>query len=167
VSEIVAHAAEILKPLRSFIDWVIAVTGILLKIYEVIRAEREKPSPHISNEIRVIVEISYRCFRRRKVDRRSLLRDIEQINIVLIRLADKIRDRTGRSLFDVLKDPQQELPELPSDEVLKEVPILELVIKEEMKNIGNIAIRIQQQLKEEGSSEICGRMRGIGSPGAA
>lgn len=155
--ELVGYITEILKPIGSFIGWAIAVTGISIKIYEIIRwfaEKREKPKQvdvlaEVYREIGEIRGITWRYRRRlKKVDTNTLLKDMRQVNQIDTELNTKIKNLTGKNLFDVLKDPPQEVPKLPSDEMLKEVPLLELVIKEEMKNIGNIAMRTQRQIKK-------------------
>jgi len=73
---------------------------------------------------------------------------MNRISRISSELGEKIKNLTAKSLFDVIKDPPQEFPTLPSDEVLKEFPVLELVIKEEMKNIGNVTRRTLRLIKK-------------------
>jgi len=140
-----------------FINWAIAVRGILIKIYETVRwyaqqKGRPKKADVLAETYKELGEIRgitrrYR-YRQKKVATGQLYEDIKRISRINTELDDKIKNLTGKSLFDVLKDPPQEFPTLPSDETLTELPVLELIIKEEMKNIGNIAMRTQRQIRK-------------------
>lgn len=156
-SELVPYVKEILQPITSFIRWVIAITGISVKIYETMRwfAERKKRPKKVDlladiyRNLGEIRGITWRYRRRAKrVDTDSLRKEMNRVNRIITELNVKIKNLTGKSLFDILKDPPEEVPRLPSDEELKEVPLLELMIKEEMKNIGNVAMRTQRQIKK-------------------
>jgi hypothetical protein len=148
--QIIIQTIEILKPITSFITWVTAIRAILIKVCETFRwyaEQKRRPEKsdvvaEICKELGEIDGITRKySFRQGRFNTISLRKDIDRISQISSELFEKVKSMTGKSLFDILKDPPQELPTLPSDEMLKELPILEFVIKEEMRNVRNIARR--------------------------
>jgi hypothetical protein len=155
--QIIAQTIEILKPAMSFVRWAITIRTILIKIHETLRWYQQKKVR--SGKSGVIAEIykglgeiegitrKYR-YRQTKVDTALLRKDMNRISRINSELGEKIKNMTAKSLFDIIKDPPQEFPALPSDAILKEFSVLELVIKEEMKNIGNVTQRALRLIKK-------------------
>lgn len=103
----------------------------------------------VYREIGEIRRITWRYRRRsKKIHADTLLKDMRRVNQISTELNTKIKVLTGKSLFDVLKDSPRDLPELSSDKMLKEALLIEFVIKEEMKNIGNIPMITRRQIKK-------------------
>jgi len=148
--QIITQTIQILEHIMSFLKWTLAVRSILIKIYETVRwYTQQKTRP---NKADITAEIYKRLgeidgitrkyrYRPTKVDTVLLRKDMNRISRISSELGEKIKNLTAKSLFDVIKDPPQEFPTLPSAETLKEFPVLEVVIKEEMKNIGNVTRR--------------------------